>query len=171
MGSVTLSYTAAMFVSDASHSTPSAASKLSGPPPLAWMLGLAGLIPFLAGAALQWFSPPGWRMLAASALLTYGAVIVSFLGGIHWGLAMRSGYPPAARLVWGVVPSLLGWLAVLLDSPWGQALLVISLLACFAVDRATYRALGLQAWLPLRALLTAVASLSVAVGGVAYWLV
>ena len=75
------------------------------------------------------------------------------------------------RLIWGVLPSLLGWLAVLLDSPWGQAVLGISLLACFVVDRNVYRALGLQAWLPLRATLTAVATLSVAAGGLAYWLV
>jgi hypothetical protein len=142
-----------------------------GPSTLAWALGLAGLLPFLAGAALQWFTPPGWRMLAALALLTYGAVIVSFLGGIHWGLAMRAGQAPSARLVWGVIPSLLGWLGILLDSPWGQAVLVLSLLVCYAVDRASYRALGLQAWLPLRAVLTTVASLSVAVGGLAYWLV
>lgn len=137
---------------------------------LAWALGLAGLIPFLAATALQWFTPPGWRMLAASALLTYGAVIVSFLGGIHWGLAMRAGPPPAARLIWGVVPSLLGWLGVLLDSPWGQAVLALSLLACYAVDHRSYHHLGLSAWLPLRALLTTVATLSVAVGGIAYWL-
>lgn len=142
-----------------------------GPSRLAWFLGLAGLLPFVAGAALQWFTPPGWRMLAASALLTYGAVIVSFLGGIHWGLAMRKAQPEASRLLWGVLPSLLGWLAVLLDSPWGHALLVFSLLACFAVDRVSYRALGLAAWLPLRALLTAVASTCVALGALAYWLV
>lgn len=140
------------------------------PSRLAWLLGLAGLIPFLAGAALQWFTPPGWRMLAASALLTYGAVIVSFLGGIHWGLAMREGQPPSARLLWGVMPSLLGWLGILLDSPWGHAVLVASLLACYAVDRVSYRAVGLSAWLPLRAVLTTVASLSVAFGGLAYWL-
>ncbi len=150
----------------------SAAPPLSGqgaPSRLAWALGLAGLLPFLAAAALQWFSPPGWRMLAVSALLTYGAVIVSFLGGIHWGLAMRLTEPPAARLLWGVVPSLLGWLAILLDSPWGHAVLALSLVACFLVDRGTYRALGLSAWLPLRALLTTVATASVVLGGVRYW--
>lgn len=139
------------------------------PPALAWMLGLAGLIPFVLCAAVQWYSVPGWRMLAGSALLSYGAVIVSFLGGIHWGLAMRASPVPMARLVWGVLPSLLGWLAVLLDSPWGQCLLVLSLLACFGVDRAVYRAQGLSAWLPLRAILTAVAGLSVALGALAYW--
>ncbi|MEI7783796.1 MAG: DUF3429 domain-containing protein, partial [Betaproteobacteria bacterium] len=106
----------------------------SQPPTLAWILGLAGLIPFVLCAALQWYSLPGWRMLAGTALLAYGAVIVSFLGGIHWGLAMRASPVPIARLLWGVLPSLLGWLAVLLDSPWGQCLLVLSLLACFGVD-------------------------------------
>lgn len=145
------------------------APALAAPSRLAWALGLAGLIPFLAGAALQWTSPPGWRMLAASALLTYGAVIVSFLGGIHWGLAMRGGMPSAPALLWGVAPSLLGWLAILLDLPRGHGVLVFSLLACYAVDRAAYRRLGLAAWLPLRAALTVVASLSVALGGWAYW--
>ena len=76
----------------------------SQPPTLAWALGLAGLIPFVLGSALQWYGPPGWRMLAGMALLSYGAVIVSFLGGIHWGLAMRASPVPVARLVWGVLP-------------------------------------------------------------------
>lgn len=168
MASRTLSYTAVM--SDPRPSDRPLHQAAGGPSSLAWALGLAGLLPFLAGAALQWFTPPGWRMLAGSALLTYGAVIVSFLGGIHWGLAMRGAVPQPARLLWGVVPSLLGWLGILLDSPWGHAVLVLSLLTCYGVDRASYRALGLAAWLPLRAALTAVASLSVAIGGVAYWL-
>lgn len=141
----------------------------SQPGALAWALGVAGLIPFVLAAALQWFSPPGWRMLAASGLLTYGAVIVSFLGGIHWGLTMRSDAVSAARLVWGVAPSLLGWLAVLLDSPWGQIVLAASLIACFLVDRLVYRGLGLAAWLPLRALLTSVAALSAILSALAYW--
>ena len=141
----------------------------SQPPRLAWVLGVAGLIPFVAGAALQGLSPPGWRMLAASALLTYGAVIVSFLGGIHWGLAMRQAQPAAAQLAWGVLPSLLGWLAIALDSPWGHALLALSLVACYLVDRRSYRQFGLAGWLPLRGMLTAVATVSVVCGGLLYW--
>lgn len=139
------------------------------PGALAWGLGLAGLIPFVLAAALQWLPQPGWRMLAAMALLGYGAVIVSFLGGIHWGLAMRSATAPPARLIWGVLPSLLGWLAVLLDRPWGLLVLALSLLACWWVDRAVYRELGLGAWLPLRTVLTAVATLSVLMAAAAYW--
>ena len=42
--------------------------------------------------------------------------IASFLGAIHWGLAMRGPASPRAQIfpfVWGVVPSLLAWLALL----------------------------------------------------------
>lgn len=153
-----------------SSSTPNLAWA-SQPPTLAWALGLAGLIPFVLGAALQWYGPPGWRMLAGMALLSYGAVIVSFLGGIHWGLAMRASPVPVARLVWGVLPSLLGWLAVLLDSPWGHLVLALSLLACFAVDRTVYRELGLDAWLALRAVLTLIAAIALVAGAAAYWMI
>ena len=136
-----------------------------------WALGLAGLIPFVSLAALQWVSPPGWRMLAASALLTYGAIIVSFLGGIHWGLAMRESKASVQWLIWGVTPSLLGWLGVVLDSPWGQCVLALSLLLCLLVDQVAYPRSGLQGWLPLRRLLTAVATASVLAGAAGYWAV
>jgi Protein of unknown function (DUF3429) len=149
--------------------SPPSDARNSQPPAWAWILGLAGLIPFVMCAAMQWYGPPGWRMLAGLALLSYGAVIVSFLGGIHWGLAMRASPVPTPRLIWGVMPSLLGWSAVLLDSPWGPGVLALSLLVCFAVDRSVYRTLGLSAWLPLRATLTLVATASVVLGALAYW--
>lgn len=149
--------------------SPPSDARTSQPPAWAWILGLAGLIPFVMCAAMQWYGPPGWRMLAGLALLSYGAVIVSFLGGIHWGLAMRASPVPTLRLIWGVMPSLLGWSAVLLDSPWGPGVLALTLLVCFAVDRSVYRTLGLSAWLPLRATLTLVATASVVLGALAYW--
>jgi hypothetical protein len=150
---------------------PTQSSDLTEPSRMAWALGLAGLIPFVGLAALQWVSPPGWRMLAASALLGYGALIVSFLGGIHWGLAMREPPVPAQRLLWGIAPSLLGWLALLLDSPWGQGVLALSLLLCLWVDQSAYLHRGLRAWLPLRRLLTAFATVSVLAGALGYWMV
>ena len=80
------------------------------PSALAWALGVAGLLPFAVGAAGLWLLPPQWAGLAAAALLAYAAVIVSFLGGIHWGLAMATGQPRPGGLVWGVLPSLLACL-------------------------------------------------------------
>ena len=72
--------------------------------PIALWLGYAGLIPFVAGAALAWLIQPEWRPFTAAALSAYAAVIVSFLGGIHWGIGFRDGTP--RLFLWGVVPSL-----------------------------------------------------------------
>lgn len=135
----------------------------SAPPPMAWALGLAGLIPFVAGAA--WLLLARGEPMAPRALAAYGAVIVSFLGGIHWGLVMaRPGAAAAAQLVWGVVPSLIAWPALLLPAAWSLALLAAALVLCFLVDRRSYPGLGLAAWLPLRGLLSAVAALCCAAG-------
>ena len=60
-----------------------------GPARLATALGIAGLIPFAAGAALALLSDDA--AAARAALLAYGAVILSFLGAVHWGLALASG--------------------------------------------------------------------------------
>ncbi|MCP5285837.1 MAG: DUF3429 domain-containing protein [Burkholderiaceae bacterium] len=138
------------------------------PSPVAWALGLAGLIPFVVGAAaMRWPALLPWPVPGGApvALAAYGAVIVSFLGGIHWGLAMSgAGGPSLARLAWGVVPSLLAWPALLLPPAWSLAVLAAALVLCFMVDRRSYAAIGLAGWLPLRGVLTAVAALSCTAG-------
>jgi hypothetical protein len=136
------------------------------PSPMAWRLGYAGLIPFVVGALLVWLVTGEAHPYVAAALSAYGAVIVSFLGGIHWGHVMRQ-WPQAeagaawadATLVWGVVPSLVAWLGVLMPPYAGLFVLGLAIIGCYLVDRRRYAALGLQAWMTLRFRLTAVASL------------
>lgn len=145
----------------------------ASPPPFAAptgparTLGLAGLLPFLAGAGLLWWAAPGWRPLAGTALVAYGALIASFLGGIHWGLVMRGSSLRTAHLAWGVLPSLVGWAALLLAPATGLVLLAGLLACCYAVDRRLYPAAGAAAWLGLRLQLSAVAVLSCLAGAVA----
>jgi hypothetical protein len=92
-------------------------------------LGFAGLIPFVAAAlATLVLGDPAARELAGRALLGYGAVILSFLGGVHWGLVLRDRpAQPVKPLVAGVLPSLAGWASLLL--PYEQAL--AAQVACF----------------------------------------
>ena len=71
-----------------------------------------------------------------------------------------------ALLVWGVVPSLMAWLALLINPVAGLYLLAAGLWACFAVDWGVYRRLGVQAWLPMRLMLTVVASFCCVAGAV-----
>lgn len=131
--------------------------------PLALRLAYAGLIPFLLGALLVWLLA-GYQAEAHAfvtlALSCYAALIISFLGGIHWGLGMRQTVPSPQPFIWGVVPSLLAWVAVVMPPYAGLVLHGVLLVLCYLVDRRTYPALGAGAWLTLRFRLSAVAALS-----------
>jgi hypothetical protein len=116
------------------------------------------------GAALVWVVREEAHPYAVLLLSAYAAVIISFLGGIHWGLAMRQPQPSARLLVWGVVPSLLAWVAVMMPAESALFIHGLVLIACYAVDRRVYPAQGAAAWLVLRFRLTAVASLSCFIG-------
>ncbi|MFL1460753.1 DUF3429 domain-containing protein [Roseococcus sp. DSY-14] len=103
---------------------------------LAWTLGLLGLLPF-AGAALAALAIAGWQADALLWLRGYGAVILSFLGAVHWGLALAAGESPfnRQRMVLGVVPALLGWAALLLPVKGGLWLLAAAVLATAATEQ------------------------------------
>jgi hypothetical protein len=127
-------------------------------------LGAAGVLPFLGLAILTWV-PGSHHELAVQGLLAYGAVILSFVGALHWGVAMCAtpvSGPHQCRLYVGsVVPALLAWGALLLPPGWAVALLLIGLWAHYAQDRRIVRIRALPPWyLPLRLTLTGLASLA-----------
>ncbi len=89
-------------------------------PTVAMLLGIAGLIPFIACGLGALSLGPDDNRYALLALTSYGAVILSFLGGVHWGFGLdAAGAPPAAvqrgRFLLGVVPALIGWAALLVE--------------------------------------------------------
>ena len=134
------------------------------PDPGALRLGYLGLIPFVLGAALTWFVRPDAHPYVTAALSAYAAVILSFLGGIHWGLGFRSNPPDARRFAWGIVPSLIAWVGVMMPPYAGLVVLGVGLVACYLVDRRVYPAHGLGAWLTLRFRLSVVAAFSCFIG-------
>jgi len=135
------------------------------PAVVAW-LGYGGLLPFV-GTALLCLLDPSHRGVWLEMLLTYGAVILSFVGALHWALAMV--HPAAAGrslngvYAWSVMPSLLGWLALLVAPPLGATLLIAGFLVHYRQDLRLAKLLPLPAWyLPLRLQLTTVACLCLA---------
>ena len=132
------------------------------PAAVAW-LGYGGLLPFVGTALLCWYEP-NHRSFWLQMLLSYGAVILSFVGALHWGFAMvhpdRANLGVGGMYVWSILPALVGWIAVLAAPGMGTALLLVGFLAHFRQDQRLARVLSLPAWyLPLRLQLTAVASL------------
>ena len=105
---------------------------------LAIVLGVAGLIPF---AVLSVFALGQGADRSAIALCDYAAVILAFLGGVHWGFALPD--PAAAgeraRLGLGVVPSLVGWVGLLLVTAIGinagLAVLVLGFAGTITMER------------------------------------
>ncbi|TCQ11257.1 MULTISPECIES: DUF3429 domain-containing protein [Sphingomonas] len=128
-----------------------------GIPPIARLLGLSGLLPQLGAVALLLSGDPQSRYSALAIAYAYAALILSFLGGLWWGLAARTDSPP--RWLWfaSVAPSLI---ALVTAWPWmvglrwpGPSLVVlgISLIATLLVDRALVKAgIAPPGWMALR---------------------
>eukprot|EP00873_Tetraselmis_striata_P007419 jgi/Tetstr1/427683/TSEL_017808.t1 len=114
-------------------------------PPLVKAVGLAGVIPFVIlsppVAAVVPFMPIDVLQHAAILQTSYGISIATFLGGVHWGMAMAeyggralSSKAAGERYLWSVTPSLVAFPAVML--PPAQASIVITgtLAAAYVVD-------------------------------------
>lgn len=134
------------------------------PARIATVLGYLALVPFVVGALLVLVVGAGARPGASFALVSYAAVVVSFIGAIHWGLGFRQVDPAPRLFVWGVVPAIVAWLAVLMPSRFGLVAHAVLLIVCYLVDRAIYPLEGVARWLPLRLRLTIVAVASCFVG-------
>jgi len=142
--------------------------ELTQPNAFALKLGYGGLLPFVLGAALIWIVRLDAHSYVAESLSAYAAVILSFLGGIHWGLGMQlqaQKQPvPTSMFVWGVLPSLVAWVAVIMPAYAGLVIQGAALVICYLVDRKVYPRCAVGAWLTLRFRLTVVASLSCFIG-------
>ena len=141
-------------------SAPSSASTC----PIAFRLGYLALLPFVVGAALVWIVRADAHPYVTSALSGYAAVVLAFIGGIHWGFGFREENATPRLFVWGVVPSLVAWVAVVMQPYAGLVLHGVMLVVCYLVDRKVYPAHGAARWLTLRFRLSVVASLSCFVG-------
>ena len=89
----------------------SATANLSWGPRTRRKIGYAGLLPFTGCLAVMLMADDlKVQALAATQLLYYAALIASFLGAIHWGVAFYGqAHLQTARLVWGVTPALMAW--------------------------------------------------------------
>ncbi|MFJ4349662.1 DUF3429 domain-containing protein [Pseudomonas sp. NPDC089428] len=130
------------------------------------VLGYGGLLPFV-GVALLMCLATDYRDLLSVALVGYGAVILSFVGALHWGFAMILQGLPAnerqVRLAWSVIPALIGWVSMLLPVSWGCLVLAFGFIGHLWQDRKWVDIVPGWYW-PMRVRLTIVASVCLLVG-------
>ena len=115
----------------------------------AWALALSGLIPFWALALCVALFPDvmGDAAFLTLALKAYGACILSFLGGVRWGAALDGpGWKKPSLFALSTIPSLVGWVAILLPDSAGLALLISGFVGQALWDISASRAGLLPDW-------------------------
>jgi len=125
------------------------------------LLGYFGLMPFIVPTVFLFFDHGHldmWRHF----LLSYGAVILSFVGALHWSFAMLLHELPINKqrwsFLWSVVPSLAAWISLSIPKFYGFILLVVFFAIALIRDRQLFNHVTLPAWyMPLRRNLTVVA--------------
>jgi uncharacterized protein DUF3429 len=133
-------------------------------PKAPFWLGAGGLIPFVVIASAMWALPAPYTPPLLFWLTAYAAVMLSFAGGLHWGLSMlhpdMSEQDQSVFMAWSVVPALVGWISLLMPAKTGLILLIATFVIQYAADRQLAQRFRLPSWyLRLRAGLTAVAVL------------
>ncbi len=135
-------------------------------PTVVLVYGLLGLIPFLAPPLIGLFLP-AWIGLAGIVLALYGGLILSFLGGARWGMAVKAAEPSPGTVSLAMLPSLVG-LALLVLPPGFRALQLLGLAAALVLHWLwDLRGADLPTWYGrLRTLLTAGAVVGLVAGAV-----
>ncbi len=137
----------------------------------AQLLVYAGYIPFGLLTLLFVFPEisPFSRADTLLLLIAYGAVILSFLGGIRWGFAtLRNDEASARELLTAVVPSLIGWMCLTLPSSPALILLAVTFVWHYFWDHRHAERHALPGWfLPLRRTITLIVAPTLVVAAVA----
>ncbi|WP_224816948.1 DUF3429 domain-containing protein [Hasllibacter sp. MH4015] len=143
-------------------------------PTSALILGLAGLIPFLWGAAtsvgiaVQYLPLPDIILVYSGApmLLAYGTVILSFMSGVIWGFAAKDGGPwMPIGLTLSVLPALLIFFAFNLPALTQFIALILGFSGLLLIDWTCQRkGLAPDWWMSLRGMLTSIVLFCLVIG-------
>jgi hypothetical protein len=128
-------------------------------PRVAVVLGVAGVIPFVAAAIVLWVSETH-RLMAVTGGIAFGAVVLSFLGGIRWGTAIGPFSPRriAREFTFSVLPAIAGWFALLIPFLPALCLLIAGFLLQALWDVVSVENGKLPGWFgKLRMMLTIIA--------------
>ena len=108
------------------------------------VIGYCGLIPFVGLSIWYAMTPnPAQASFVLSAFMAYAAIILSFVGAIHWGRSLHEPHIVRSNLlqIITIIPTLLGWVALLLPQQIGLMVLIAGFILIYLFDRIQYREL------------------------------
>ena len=133
------------------------------------ILGYSGIIPFAGLAVMLVIVDVRLNISVAFALHLYGAIILSFLGGLHWGrIASQRDNTSSDKwyLIYSVIPSLIGWFSCLFVGIWraSASLLIAGFILSYLIDVRLIKQGEWQSWMgKLRFNLTLIACCSLTI--------
>ena len=131
------------------------------------LLGYLGLLPVIVPTVLLFLDkhhPAIW----AHFIITYAAIILSFVGALHWAFAMTinqaSKLDKQFGFIWSVNPSLIAWMSLLINHFFASILLAIFFILNLAKDKNLPKNFDLPEWyLSLRTRLTYIVTICLVV--------
>ena len=124
-------------------------------PRTALYLSLGGLLPMVIATVAIW-APFVELTIAKTVLLSYCAVILAFIGAVHWGMSLRlNGRAQSHSLIVSVLAPLYAWLALLVGSSTGLLMMMAGFAGVYCLDLKAARDDKFPKWyLRLRKIMT-----------------
>ena len=135
------------FSSADTKSIPSAGLVFNQSPGAApYLLGIFGLAPFAASTVgIVYFPSSLDQLLYVQSI--YGCSILSFLGAVHWGIAMADPTSRSKRYLISILPSLLGFSSCLIPhAPVSLIIQGIGFLGLYGYERKLYASQKIPQW-------------------------
>lgn len=107
----------------------------------AQFLGYCGFAPVVIFTIALWL-PFGFMQRFEPTLvegfLLYNAIVLTFLGGIHFGKVIHSRYPPEFQLVLALLPSMFVWFAFMMPKLLAFIIFIAAYIGQWIIDREIY---------------------------------
>ena len=136
---------------------------MSGNKNIPKILGYSGLIPFITFSIGSWLPSP-YHSYSVTILISYAAIILSFMGAIHWGAAMANKEKTHNRYyLTSIIPALAAWLSLLVPEIFSLFILLTGFALLISYDIAVEKSQDFPAWyIPMRIRLTIIVLLCLA---------
>lgn len=109
-------------------------SRADSAPASLWLIALVALAPFPAAALAYGYGPADYARPALTVILVWSAVVLSFLGGVRWGLESAEPHPRWHRLALSAISPAMACIVFLGRGRLPDAWILGGLIAIFLVQ-------------------------------------
>lgn len=111
-----------------------AAESGEAPPPALWIIAILALCPFPISALIYCYGPASQNASSLNVLLTWSAMIMSFLGGVRWGLETREAHPRWQRHAFSALAAVAAWVVMLARGHAPDTWIIGGFIAAFLIQ-------------------------------------